>query len=150
PKPKPPEPDVEAAMAANLRGVGLMEQGDKKFSEAEKAFAEAMRLAPEWQTAKINLGIAMLNQQPADSKTLTAHVEQAKDLFRDVLKQDPNNPHAHYCLGVLDFYVGRVAEAHEHFVAVNKVDPNDAHTWLRLGATHPNGDSSAAAKECYE
>src|SRR5688500_14259627 len=79
-KPLPPKPDLEAAMAANLRGVGLMEQ--HKFPEAEQEFAEAVRLAPDWQTAKINLGIAMLNQQPSDTKTLSEHVEKSKDVFR--------------------------------------------------------------------
>ena len=139
---------TEKALAANLRGVGLMEQ--HKFPDAEKEFAEAVRLAPDWNVAKINLGIAMLNQQPTDSKKLTAHVEQAKELFRTVLKLDPDNPHAHYCLGTLAFYVGERAEAYEHFAAVNRVDPNDPHTWLRVGATHPDGESSPAARDCYE
>jgi len=147
-RPRPPKPNMDAAIAANLRGVGFMEQ--HKFPLAEKEFAEAVRLAPDWLPAQINLGIAMFNQQPSGDKTLTQHVESAKDIFRSVLQRDPDNPYAHYCLGILDLYVGRRAEAYEHFAVVNRVDPNDAHTWLRLGATHPDGEYSAAARECFE
>jgi tetratricopeptide (TPR) repeat protein len=146
-KPKP-EPDMEAATAANLRGVGYMEQ--HTFGLAEKEFAEAVRIAPDWLPARINLGIAMFNQQPALDKTLTQHVEQAKDVFREVLKREPDNPHAHYCLGILAEYVGQRAPAYEQFVAVNTVDPLDAHTWLRVGANHPDGEYSAAARDCFE
>lgn len=146
PHPKP-EPDINAAIAANLRGVGHMEQF--KFAEAEKEFAEATKLAPDWLPARINLGIAMFNQQPAGNKTLTQHVENAKDVFREVLKRDPDNPHAHYCLGILADYVGQRKEAHEHYVTVNKIDPNDAHTWLRVGATYPENETTAA-RECFE
>ncbi len=147
PRPKP-KADMDAAIAANLRGVGHMERHD--FPKAEQEFAEAVRLAPDWLPARINLGIAMFNQQPATDKTLTQHVEEAKDVFREVLKRDPNNPYAHYCLGILADYAGQRAEAYERYAAVNKIDPDDAHTWLRVGANHPKGESSAEARECYE
>jgi tetratricopeptide (TPR) repeat protein len=142
---------MDAAMAANLRGVGLMEQ--HHFPEAEKEFAAAVRFAPDWQTAKINLGIAMLNQQPSDTKELTEQTKKAKEVFGEILTRDPDNPHAHYCLGMLILYVSKPnerAEAYEHFAVVNRIDPNDAHTWLRLGATHPDGEYSAAARDSYE
>ncbi len=143
-----PQPDVTAAMTANSRGVGYMEQHN--FPAAEAEFAEAVRLAPDWLPARVNLGIAMFNQQPADNKTLTQHVAAAQDVFREVLTRDPNNPHAHYCLGILELYLSRLPEAYEHFVAVNKLDPGDAHTWLRVGSTHPDTPISPAARACYE
>lgn len=143
-----PEPDLAAATGANLRGVGHMERHD--FPAAEKEFAEAVRLAPDWLPARVNLGISMFNQQPADNKTLTQHVEGAKEVFREVLRRDPNSPHAHYCLGILDLYVSKLSDAHAHFLAVSGIDAGDAHTWLRLGATHPNGPDSPAARECFE
>jgi tetratricopeptide (TPR) repeat protein len=143
-----PKADIDGATAANLRGVGHMEQYE--YAKAEKEFAEAARLAPAWPTARINLGIAMFNQQPDNSRTLTEHVARSRDIFHDILKTDPDNPYAHFCLGILDAYVNNRAEAYPHFAAVNKVDPDDAHTWLRLGVTHPDGDTSPAARECYE
>jgi Tfp pilus assembly protein PilF len=143
-----PQPDVDAAVAANLRGVGLMDQ--HRFADAQREFEEAARLAPDWLAAQVNLGIAMLNQQSPDTKELSEQVKKSKDVFNRVLERDPDNPYAHYCLGMLDYYVGNRAEAYPHFAAVNKVDPDDAHTWLRLGATHPGGEYSEPAKECYE
>ncbi|HEY1187189.1 MAG TPA: FG-GAP-like repeat-containing protein [Gemmata sp.] len=148
PPPPPPEPDLSAATSANLRGVGYMEQFD--FAKAEQEFADAARLAPDWLPARVNLGIAMFNQQPANNRTLTQHVEKARDEFRAVLARDPNHPHAHYCLGILDLYITNLPEAYEHFVAVNKTDPDDAHTWLRLGSTHPDGANSPAALRCFD
>jgi cytochrome c-type biogenesis protein CcmH/NrfG len=141
----------EAAVAANLRGVGYMEQHE--FPKAEAEFRAAVNLAPDWLPARINLGISMFNQQPADSKTLTQHVEESRDVFREVLRRDPKNLHARFCLGTLDLYVGKVAEAHEHFAAVYEIDPNDPHVLVRYATVLPDakgGNSGTLARECYE
>lgn len=148
PKPVPPQPDMTAAMAANARGIGFMEQFN--YPTAEKEFAEAARIAPDWLPARINLGIALFNQQPTDEKELANQVTRAQEVFNGVLASDPDNKYAHYCLGMIALYVGQLREAHEHFVTVNRLDPEDAHTWLRLGTTHPDGPASAAARDCYE
>jgi tetratricopeptide (TPR) repeat protein len=151
-RPKPsddrPPPDLTAAMAANTRGVGRMEQFDYPAAQAE--FEDAARLAPDWLPAQVNLGIALFNQQPADQKALTAQVDRATGIFRQVLAADPDNRHAHYCLGIIALFFNQLPEAYRHFTAVNKLDPGDAHTWLRLGATHPDGPESAAARDSFE
>lgn len=150
-RPKPPVPptaDTDAAIAANLRGVGYMEQHD--FKKAEPEFAEAVRLAPDWVPARINLAIAMFNQQDPNKKELSTKTEEARKLFGEVLRADPTNRHALYCLGYLDFYAGNVRDAYPRFAEVSRLDPNDAHTWLRLGSTHPEGPGSPQARECYE
>jgi cytochrome c-type biogenesis protein CcmH/NrfG len=148
PKPVPPQPDMTAAMAANVRGIGFMEQFN--YPAAEKEFAEALRIAPDWLPARINLGIALFNQQPTDQKELANQVTRAQEVFNGVLACDADNKHAHYCLGMIALYVGQLREAHEHFANVNRLDPEDAHTWLRLGTTHPDGPTSAAARDCFE
>jgi tetratricopeptide (TPR) repeat protein len=94
---------MDAAVAANLRGVGLMEQ--HRFADAQREFEEAARLAPDWLTAQINLGIAMLNQQPADTKELSEQVKKSREVFHRILERDLDNPYAHYCLGMLDLYL---------------------------------------------
>src|SRR5579884_3112207 len=68
----PPPQDLVGAMTANTRGVGQMERFD--YAAAQKEFEEAARLAPDWLPARINLGIALFNQQPADTKELAAQV----------------------------------------------------------------------------
>jgi Tfp pilus assembly protein PilF len=150
PKPPPPPPaaDHEAAVAANLRGIALLEQ--LKYEQAQKELEEAVRLDPDWIPARVNLGISLLNQQPSDVKTLALPTEQAKQVLNEVLGRDPGNKHAHYCIGVIEQYVGHLPQAYEHYAIVNRLDPDDPQTWLRLGACHPNGSQSPEAGECYE
>jgi hypothetical protein len=151
--PRPRKADPTAAVVANLRGAALVGQGGTtpaKYEEAEKAFEEAISLDPDWTPAKINLGIALLNQQSDQSKTVSPKAERAKGIFREILAKEPDNPHAHYCLGIMAQYFGDLPTAYEHFAAVNKVDPRDAQTWLRLGTCHPDGPQSPAARTCLE
>jgi Tfp pilus assembly protein PilF len=138
----------DQAVAANRRGVALTEQF--RYEEAQAEFEEAARLRPDWIPARVNLGIALLNQQPSQVKELAPPVEKAKVVFREVLAKEPDNKHAHYCLGVIEQYAGNLAEAYEHYSAVNRADPEDAHTWLRVGSCHPNGAQSAEARDCFE
>jgi hypothetical protein len=147
--PKPPaKADMDAAAAHNTRGVALMEQ--RKDAEAEAEFLKAMELAPDWLPARLNYGMALFNQQPADTKELNAQVKKAQQVFAEVLARDPDNRHAHYCLGMIDMYVGKYPEAYPHFQQVNRLDETDPHTWLRLGSTHPDGPDSPAAAACFE
>lgn len=139
------EPDMVAAMAANTRGVGLMEQNKGKWPDAEREFTEAVRLAPDWLPARINLAIALLNQYDKPEK-----VQKAEEILRDILKNHPDSKHAHFCLGVILSHKGQIAEAYEQFLAVNKLDPDDPHTLFRLAQTHPDGPRSPAAVEYLE
>src|SRR4051812_19692538 len=150
-RPKPPPPPVadhDAAVAANLRGIALLEQ--QKYEPAQKELEEAVRLDPDWVPARVNLGISLLNQQPSDTKALAPPTEQAKQVLNEVLARDADNKHAHYCIGIIEQYVGHLPQAHEHYVIVNRLDPDDPHTWLRLGASDPNGAQSPEAGQCYE
>ena len=143
PQPQPPQlqGDMTAAMQANLRGVGHMEQFE--YVEAVKDFEEAGRAAPDWIPAKINLGIALLNTSTKEN------LQRARSLFREVLAKEPDHRHADYCLGMIDLYESRPADAYLHYEAVSRLDPNDAHTWFHLGLTNPKGRDSAEAKECF-
>ncbi|MBX9585231.1 MAG: FG-GAP-like repeat-containing protein [Gemmataceae bacterium] len=151
-KKPPPTPDTPpdraAAVVANTRGVALMEKFD--FPAAAKEFEEAARLDPDWLPARVNLGMALFNQQSPETKELAGSVVRAQGLFRDILAKDPDNRHAHYCQGIISYYVGDLPPAYEHFVAVNKLDPDDAQTWMRVGSCHPDGTASDAARACFE
>lgn len=150
---KPPAPagDRAAATAANTRGVGQMEKMQTQYFQlAAKDFEEAARLDPDWLVPKINLGMALFNQQSPETKELADSVTRAQGIFREVLAKDPDNKHAHYCLGIILLYVGDIAPAYDHFAAVNKLDPDDAYTWLRVGTCHPDGPASDAARTCFE
>lgn len=135
-------PDLTAALAANARGVGRMERFE--YPEAAAEFAEAARLAPEWRPARINFGIARFNQDTPEA------LAEARVVFAQALALDPDDRHAHFCLGVISAERGPFADAHPHFAAVNRLDPGDAHTLLRLGLTHPAGPRSAEARGYFE
>jgi tetratricopeptide (TPR) repeat protein len=142
-QPKPvPKADLIAAAHANARGIGYMEQFN--YADAVKQFEEAERLAPEWTPAKINLGIALLNTQ------VPANLDRAIAIFKKILDDDENNPHAHYCTGIIHFYRGQIAEAKPHFEAVTRIDPNDAFAWYNLATCIPNASDSEEALKLFQ
>lgn len=129
-----------AAQQAFNRGIGSMEQFD--YPKAAAAFGEVVTLHPDWLPGRINQGIALLNTATPDD------LAQARALFADVLRRDPMNPAAHYCLGIIAEHEGKAEEAAGHFEAVTRIDPGDANAWYHLGSTQPAG--SPEATRCFE
>jgi hypothetical protein len=140
-RPAPAPADPAGALAANTRGVGLMEQF--RYDDAAKEFEAAAALDRGWAPARINLAIALLNTQKSEN------IDRAAGLLRDVLAADPDNPHAHYCLGLIDEYQARLPEAGAHFAAVTRLDPNDAHAWYHRGFAHPDRYTSPESKAFF-
>ncbi|HEV8063113.1 MAG TPA: FG-GAP-like repeat-containing protein [Gemmataceae bacterium] len=130
--------DPLGATHANLRGVGLMDQFE--YAAAASAFEEAIHLDPEWLPGRINLGIALLNTNEP------ANLQRALDLFQVIVKREPDNLQAHYCMGIIYLYQNQLAEAAQQFETVTRLDPNDAHAWLQRAFATPNKDESAEAK----
>jgi tetratricopeptide (TPR) repeat protein len=123
--------DTVGAMKANNRGAGYMERFE--YPEAEAAFEEAAKLAPDWLPARINLGMALLNQHTRPEK-----LNQAVELYQRILKDYPENPYAHYCLAIILEHQGHVEEALPHFKKVTEIDAVDDQAWFHLGKTLNN------------
>jgi hypothetical protein len=143
-RPKP-GPDMEAVLQLNNLGVGQMEQFE--YDKAVAAFEEVNRLAPEWLPGKINLGIALTNYggkiQPTtqqDEKEKTAAFKRALTVFAEVLARDPDNPHAHFCTGLILYNRGKLTDAALHFRATTVADANDAAAWCWLGKSVPSDE----------
>jgi tetratricopeptide (TPR) repeat protein len=98
-----------AALAANARGVAHLElfKDGGGYPLAVLDFEEAVRLAPDWLPARINLGIALMNNDPDN-------LDPAVEVFHEVLRRDPKNLHALYCLGIINMHRNNVAEAYEY------------------------------------
>jgi hypothetical protein len=109
----------------NNVGIGHMEQFD--YASAEKAFRQALDAAPKWTVGKINLAIALLNQPDKNEK-----MNEATSLLRDVIRRDPRNAYAHFCLAIILNYQNDET-ARQHFEAVTRIDPSDPHAWYYLG-----------------
>src|SRR5262245_3123487 len=122
---RPPAGLGDAALAANNRGVGWMELFE--YRDAESEFEQVVKLAPGWVPGRVNLAISKYNQATPEK------IQEAIQIFDAVLTTDPKNPHAHFCLGYLLKYQGRLDDAVRHFTAVTEIDAADAGAWFHLG-----------------
>jgi tetratricopeptide (TPR) repeat protein len=124
----------------NDRGVALMEQF--RYKEAAGVFEDVVQRAPEWMPGRINLGIALMNWGNDDKAAL----QQSKAVFRDILGKEPENPYAHFCLGIIASDQADAEEGIQHFEAVLRHDPRDPQTLVWLVALLPEG--SERIDEC--
>jgi tetratricopeptide (TPR) repeat protein len=129
--------DPEKLATANNRGAGLMEQF--QFHEALRAFEAVVEMAPDWIPGRINLGIALLNGGGMALAEQEEHLKRTREVFKSVLRLDPDNKHAHHCLGVLLMYRKHEGKGIEHFEAVTRLDPGDPCAWAFLGTVLPQG-----------
>jgi tetratricopeptide (TPR) repeat protein len=140
----------------NNQGVAYMEQFDLGggFPKAVPIFEEIVRRWPDWYPGKFNLAVALVNFKQDD-----AHLERAKLLLREVLSKNDRDPRVHYTIGFVLQYQGRFDEARPYFERVClDLDPNDAHSWMRLGdclndsftADAQPGPEGITAESCYE
>jgi Tfp pilus assembly protein PilF len=120
------------------RGVALMDRYQP--AEAAEAFAEVVRVAPDWITGRLNYGIALLNAQN-DTAYARAEVE-----LESVLEMDPDNPSAHFALGMLFVYFTRADEARDEFEEVLRIDPDDADAHFQLGVLLTDDDPDSAER----
>ncbi len=137
--------DPLAATEANARGVGLMERFE--YPAAAKEFEEAARLAPDWLPARINLGMALYNSA---AKAEDPVLPRAIGIFEHVLREEPNNPYAHFNLGIIFKYQAKYAEAKNHFQKVIDADPEDDRAWLYLAQSNPNFSSEEEPKRQFQ
>ncbi len=145
-----PAADLTAAVAANTRGVGLMNKFE--YAKAAEAFGQAEAAVPDWLPAKINRGIALYNLGGGsdDVRSKSSNLSLAMDLFNQVLAVEPDNLPAVYNLGIIRLYLNDTADAARHFARVTDLDPKDPHGWYLRVQSMPDGPESAAAKGYLE
>jgi len=142
------QPDMTKVLAANNRGVGSMERFD--YPPAVAAFEEVVRLAPDWQPGRINLGIALMNlaRGQTEKSEQGQTYRRAIGIFKDVLAHDDKNPYALFCIGLIyQEGFGRYKEAEPYFRQVAEIDPNDAAAWYWLGQSLQ--EDSEEALKCF-
>jgi tetratricopeptide (TPR) repeat protein len=131
------------AQQVNNRGVGAMEMFT--FDKAASEFEQAIVLDPDWLPGCVNLAIALLNQNKPEP------LSRARVLLGEVLQRDKDNPHAHYCLGLIDANDAQFEEAARHFEAVTKIDDRDWGAWYQLGnQLNKIGTDSERADQCLK
>jgi tetratricopeptide (TPR) repeat protein len=123
--------DMKAVVAYN-EGIALMEQ--YLSYDAIAKFEKAVRLAPDRLEYRINLGLALLAALN-DNDKFPAY---CKETLEEVLRRDPDNPHAHFCLGIL-FRNQKSGDSLRHFKAVLAKDRDDAYSCYWLGTLQQPG-----------
>jgi len=61
--------------------------------------------------------------------------DEALQLVTGVMEHDPDNPHAHFCTGIILEQQGDLRGAHKHFRRVTELDPQDATSWYWTAST---------------
>ncbi len=137
-----PASQIDPVLAARFRGLGFTEQFD--YPRVAESFREVHALAPGWIPASVNLAIALLNmtgEQVEASKKAEGCAEvlgifdEALKLLSGVLEREPDNAHAHFCMGIILEQRGDLPAAYKHFRRVTELDPHDAHAWYWRGST---------------
>ena len=138
--PQNPGPD-KAAQAARLNNLGAAYMNQQLFEKGLKAFQEASALDPKLFVAQMNQGIALSN---------LGRVDEAKAILEAAAKAEPKNPHAWYCLGLLDKNSSDPQASVDAFRHVTEIDPNDADTWYFLGTAYAQSKQFPQAIDAFE
>ncbi len=129
---------LERLVTAFNLGVGEMDRYEP--GKAVPYFEEVVRLAPDWTTGRLNLGIALLNVDEKESFPL------AEKELRQVVAEAPDDPRGSYSLGMLLVHLMRYSEAEPLFQHVLELDPDDVDTHVRLGMLRIESDPAAARR----
>ncbi len=115
-------PAREDAYRANNVGVARLEQFE--YKEAAEAFHRALQIDPELTIARVNLGIALYNDQNL--------IESAREA-KAAAELMPNAPQPHYLLGLIARAQNRLDEALTEFQRVLEMDHRDVGANINLG-----------------
>ena len=118
---------AKASHDPNLwRLAGRLYVSQRKTDQAEKAFMEAVELAPDLALVHYELGQLYL---------LENKLSAAESAFQTVLKKDDTNSDAHTALGVLLASRGKSKQANEHYRRAFQLNPQDVIAANNLAAS---------------
>ena len=107
---------LRKAFAEFNRGAALLEQ--YRYSEAATAFEAVLDIAPDWNAARFNLGLAYLNMQVKPGAR--NYLQLAHEAFETVLQRDSQHLHARFSLGLYHEHLADNEKAFECFQAVHE------------------------------
>ena len=116
--------DLEA-VRVNNRGVALM--GQQLTEQAERTFAEAVRMDPQLAQAAINDGIALYTLQK---------LQPAQQVLQRALAMDKDSAQGWYNLGLVQHAENDLPQALASFERAAAIDPRDADSLYFEGACY--------------
>jgi tetratricopeptide (TPR) repeat protein len=135
----------EKLKARDSLNKGVREFKSAKYNSAVEHFKEAVRLDPEFPTARLYLATAYMSQYipGAESEENMQNARAAEQEFQRVLERDPNNTLAiesiaslHYNQaqgGTVEQKMQKLDEAAEWYQKLASVDPNNKTAFYSLG-----------------
>ncbi len=127
--------DGAIARAAFAQGASAMDGG--RAEEARDAFAKAVAAAPDWGLAHLSFGIAEQTVDPESDRALTS--------LEAAVRLEPENPKAHYHLGLAYDRKGRFSEAAKQYAIALERRPQMYDAQFQLAnALRMSGELQAA------
>jgi len=114
----------------NLRGVIAAQQDN--YAAAEKDFSDAVRRAPEFTPAYLNLGRLYQENSGVDPQAR----RKALDVYQRVLAYDSSNAEAHYQSAVLLLQLGQYQRSLDHVLRLPSQMQSSAQSLSILCADH--------------
>jgi len=114
---------VDAAEAYRLNTLGVAYMNQQRPGDAEKYFTQALGADPNFEVARLNLGISLLAQQK---------LEPARTALAAAAAKLPNDPYAWYNLGLTYKDLGDAEKGVEAFTHVTQI-ANEADPWYFVG-----------------
>jgi protein O-mannosyl-transferase len=128
---------LKARPHANL-GRELYSRGDIYGAVSE--FQTAVRLDPNHDTARYNLGLAYLHMD---------RLKEAEDEFRAAINADPSSDDAYVSLGIALFRQGRHDDAYRAFLSAAKINPYNSAAYYNIAAVLEMNGEREKAIEAY-
>lgn len=129
-------PTAHTSDAATWVVLGMAEDKQGRYAEAERAYRKALEINPELPEAWNSLSLVLLR---------TSRISDAENALRQVLKFKPSDAQAWGRLGEILNNRGDKTGAKELFEKAAAADPSFAYTWLSLGTVkHDLRDFSGA------
>lgn len=120
---------------------GEREMGRKAYTDAEKFFRSAVRLAPDDYTGNVLLGKSLLAQEK--SSEANRYFSHAENVY-------PQEAQAHHLVGLTRLYGGDYEAAYQEFDRYEKLLPGNPNTiFLKAVSLENMQQNKAAAEEYY-
>lgn len=130
------------AIGLNNQGVGEMGRFD--YSAATVSFERLVQENPEWNLAKQNLAIALLNRQkPTDE-------DKAMEIAIKLSSDNNENLVAQYIVAILKFNQGLCEEALPRFKTIIELDKTDAYALYFAAQCHLQNGEVQASIDLYQ
>ena len=109
-------------------------------AEAADAYRQAIKAAPEWIEAHINLGTALFH---------LGHLEESREAFRTAVKIDPRHALAHFDLGCICDRLGDLDQAIHEFRCALTCSPEMAEAHLNLALVYEKSNRKAESSRHF-